>query len=213
MNRLPNPLIDQLASELAPVTPLRWKAGLAWIALAMAVSVGAVLLWFGAWMAAFHGAASPLFWIANGLLLVLGSASAISVVAMAGPGVGNRHDAPKWALLAVAVLPAAAIAALLSEGSSHGLIGDSHGIECMLKALGVGGFTATAMIWWLRRGAPVSINAAGTYAGLAAGALGSAAYGISCPLDGAVHLGVWHVAPVVIAGLLGRFALPALIRW
>jgi hypothetical protein len=27
------------------------------------------------------------------------------------------------------------------------------------------------------------------------------------------HLGIWHVLPVVLWGVLGRFAVPPLLRW
>ena len=154
-----------------------------------------------------------MFWVANGLLLILGLASATSVVVMAGPRVGNRHEAPKWALAAVGVLPFAALASAFESGHTHSPLADPYGLECAMYGLAAGVLTAAALVLWLRRGAPVSLHAAGLHVGLAAGALGSVAYGLSCPLDNAMHLGIWHVLPVVVAGVLGRLALPALVRW
>lgn len=49
--------------------------------------------------------------------------------------------------------------------------------------------------------------------GLAAGALGAAAYGLSCSLTGETHLGIWHVVPVFAMVLAGRFVVPHLVRW
>ena len=49
--------------------------------------------------------------------------------------------------------------------------------------------------------------------GLAAGALGSVAYGITCPLDDLAHVGLVHIVPVGIAALIGRLVVPPLIRW
>lgn len=56
-------------------------------------------------------------------------------------------------------------------------------------------------------------NAPGFYTGVAAGALGSLAYGLSCPFDAIGHLGIWHVAPVAVSAALGRLGVPVLIRW
>lgn len=213
MNRAPNPLIEEMASELEPVRPMTLRRGLAWVALAIGATVLAVELVEGLWRGMITGQASAVFWIANGLLLILGLASATSVVVMAGPRVGNRHEAPKWALAAVGVLPIAALASAFESGHAHSPLADPYGLECTMHGLTAGLLTAAALVLWLRRGAPVSLNAAGLHVGLAAGALGSLAYGLSCPLDGAMHLGIWHVLPVAIAGALGRLALPALLRW
>jgi hypothetical protein len=59
----------------------------------------------------------------------------------------------------------------------------------------------------------VSPTRAGLHLGIASTALGSAAFGLACPLDSTVHLGVWHVAPVVIGALVGRYLLAPLLRW
>ncbi len=213
MTRAPNPMIESMAEELVPVRPMTLRSGLLWVALAAAATIVLVELVEGLWHGILAGQASALFWIANGLLLVLGLAAATSAVMMSGPRVGNRHEAPKWALAAVAVLPFAALASAFDSGTMQSPLSDPYGLECALHGLAAGLLTAVALTLWLRRGAPVSLNAAGLHTGLAAGALGSVAYGLSCPLDGAMHLGTWHVLPVVAAGLIGRFAIPALVRW
>lgn len=209
----PNPLISELADDLAPVRPMTLWTGLAWVALAALATLVLVELVEGLWRGMLAGQAAPLFWIANGLLLILALASATSVVVMSGPRVGNRHEAPKWALAAVGVLPLAALMSALDHGAVHAPLADPYGLECAVYGLGAGLLTAAALTLWLRRGAPVSLHAAGVHTGLAAGAFGSVAYGLSCPLDTAMHLGVWHVLPVAAAALIGRFAIPPLARW
>lgn len=213
MDRTPNPLIAELSDDLAPVRPMTLRAGLALLAIAIAGSVLFVEVAHGLWAGAFTGEAAPMFWIANGLLLVLGLACATSVVTMAGPRVGNRHEAPRWTVAAVGVLPLAALAAAYDHGAMHSPLDDPYGFECLRWALLASVLTAGTLVWWLRRGAPVSLDAAGWYTGIAAGALGSVAYGFSCPLDGAMHLGVWHVLPVVVTAMLGRLVVPPLVRW
>jgi hypothetical protein len=213
MNRINQDLIEQMASELQPVRPLKMRDGLLLVALAALATVLLVEVFVGLWAGVLQGQASAFFMIANGLLLVLGIASATSVVTMASPRVGNRHDAPKWTMAMAGVLPVAALITLAAQQSEAELLGDSYGLHCTGAALVASILTASALLVWLRRGAPVSLNTAGLHLGVAAGALGSAAYGLACPLDGIVHLGIFHVAPVVIAGLVGRFAVPRLLRW
>lgn len=40
-----------------------------------------------------------------------------------------------------------------------------------------------------------------------------AIYGLSCPITGFEHWALWHFLPVLAYGLVGRLALPRLLRW
>jgi hypothetical protein len=197
-------LIEQLAADLEPVRYLRFRDGVLWVGLSLLATVVAIAFIDGLWHGILHGEASPFFMITNGLLLVLGCASATSVLRMAAPRVGNLHDAPLWAMAMVAVLPFSAVLVLLSEGAAMTLLEDPHGLNCLSAALVSSVLCAATLIFWLRRGAPVSPTRAGLHLGVAATALGSASYGLACPLDSMSHLALWHVAPVVIGGLAGR---------
>ncbi|WP_234026912.1 NrsF family protein [Erythrobacter sp. HKB08] len=211
--RVPNPLIDQLTQELEPVRAIRLRDGLALVALAMVGTVLAVEFIDGLWRGAFAGEASAFFVIGNGLLLVLGLAAATSAVGMASPRVGNRHEGPKWAMAMAAVLPAGALLSLLGHDHPASGFDDPYGLECMTKGLIASLLVTGSLVVWLRRGAPVSASAAGLLVGTAAASLGSVAYGLACPIDTVAHIGIWHFAPVPIGALIGRLALPPLLRW
>lgn len=213
MKRPLNPLIAQMAADLQPVRSVKFRDGLILVVAVMIATILSVELVQGLWRGAWSGQASALFLITNGLLLILGCASVNSVLKMANPRVGNKHDGPKWAMAMLAVLPLAALASLVGHNPGTALISDFHGLSCFGAALMASVLIAAALIFWLRRGAPVSPNTAGVHTGVAATALGSAAYGLACTLDGVVHLGFWHVAPVVLGALIGRFVLPPLLRW
>ncbi|MEX0341357.1 MAG: DUF1109 domain-containing protein [Erythrobacter sp.] len=213
MNRVPNPLIDELAADLAPVRPMKLAHGIALVALAVAGTILVVELLDGLWRGALAGRASAFFFIANGMLGLLGAASALAVVRMAGPRVGNSHDGARWSLAMFTVLPVAALVVLGLHGDLHEVAHDPYGLDCFLAGSAFGVFTFAALVGWLRRGAPVSPNTAGVFTGIAAGALGSFAYGLACPIDTLAHLGTWHVLPVVLGGIVGRFAIPPLVRW
>lgn len=213
MNRVLNPLIEDLAADLEPVKPFKMRDGLVLVALALVAAVIAVEFIFEIWRGAFTGDASTIFWVTNGLLIVLGFAAGTTVLNMASPRVGNRHDGPKWALAMTAILPVAVMLPLLRSGAVTAPLSDQVGIACAAYGTLTGIVIALALTHWLRRGAPVSPNLAGLFTGVAAGALGSVAYGISCPVDHATHMGIWHVLPVAISGALGRVILPPMLRW
>jgi hypothetical protein len=212
MNRVNNDLIEALADDLQPVRAMRFGDGMALLGTAVAATAVAISMIFGLRDAVFNGSASPYFYIVNGLLVLLGIANAASVISMASPRVGNRHDGPRWAMAMAGVLPVAALISLLAEPDGHSALSADEWV-CTAYALAASMLTAGALFFWLTRGAPVSAKAAGLHLGVAAGALGSAVYGLHCPIDGLAHLGIFHIAPVLIAALVGRFVLPRLLRW
>lgn len=204
-------LIERITADTAPVRPLRKGRGLALAGLAFVVTLVAMLFLLGARHGLMTGHVSVDFLVANGLLLMLGLSCVTSVVAMASPQVGAGHDGPKWAIAMAGVLPAAGI---LSATAPDG-VGLMHveGVHCMYMGLAASMLIAAALFVWLRRGAPVSQRLAGFYLGVGSGALGSVANGMACADDSIAHLGIWHVAPVVIGALVGRYVIARWLRW
>lgn len=213
MNRANQALIAELTEDLHPVRAMKARDGLLLAGLAGAITVLAVWMAAGLWDGAVTGKASAFFLITNGLLLMLGIAAVSAVVSLASPAVGNRQEGPKWALAMIMVLPLAGLFAAVQRGQGLGAAVDPYAFHCLISGTAASALTFVALAYWLRRGAPVSIQTAGLFAGIAAGAIGSFAYGLSCPIDGITHLGLWHVFPVAIAGIIGRALLPRIIRW
>ena len=206
-------LISGLTEELEPVRVHMAGHGYLLAAIGLALTIAAVAATVGLWPDGISGAAAPIFYIVNGLLLLLGTASAAAVVRMASPGVGNRYDAPEWLLFAVLLLPLAALTTGLSAAELAAHFQAGHGKECLAYATISGAGSFAVLAFWLRNGAPVAIERASWLVGIAAGALGSSAYGLACPIDTLDHLALWHIAPVVLSALAARLALPRLIRW
>lgn len=213
MNRVPNPLIAELVQDLAPVRPIRMVHGIALAAAAALVTLLSVELIDGLWRGIIQGRASAFFFIANGMLAILAAAAALAVVRMASPHVGNRHDGARWTTAMLALLPLAAVLTLGVSGTASQVLHDAYGLDCFVSGSAFALITAGALVLWLRQGAPVSLNSAGIYTGIAAGAVGSFAYGMACPIDDIAHVGFWHVLPVALGGFVGRFAVPPLVRW
>ena len=213
MNRPNSALIAQLTEDLTPVRVMKSRDGMLLAGLAGVATVVVVWLAAGLWEGMMSGEASAFFFVTNGLLLVLGLAAVAAVVALASPSVGNRQDAPKWALGMVGILPITALITTLASGTGVGALTDPYSFHCLVSGTAASALTFVALTYWLKWGAPVSAETAGLFAGVASGAIGSFAYGLSCPIDGVAHLGLWHVLPVAIAALIGRAVLPRLIRW
>jgi hypothetical protein len=206
-------LIDDLVADLQPVRPLRARNGAALTALAVGISIAGVAAVKGLWVGSWDGDASEIFFIVNGLLAILGIVCTVGVLAVASPRIGNRHDGPRWGMAMLGVIPITALAYAVSGNGQHPVFGDPYGLSCAWNALVASSLVAATLVWWLRRGAPVSPPEAGLFAGVAAGSFGSLVYGLSCPIDSITHIGIWHVIPVALCGLIGRIAVPSLVRW
>ena len=213
MNHVREKLIAGLTEDLEPVRTFRSRDGFAIVALSALVTFALVQLGEGVWVEGVTGDASPFFWVTNGLLLVLGIAAASAVIAMASPNVGNKHDTPSWAAVMVSVLPLAALISVITRPDGLAALDDGSVLHCISSSLFASVLTAGALVYWLRRGAPVSLNLAGWFTGIAAGALGAVVYGLSCPVDTIAHLGIWHMVPVVATAVIGRLVVPGLVRW
>lgn len=208
-------LIAALTQDVTPVKRVRSQDGMALIAFATIIAALVSIVVYEWWDGLLTGEASGYFLITHGLLLLLGAASTAGLINGALPRVGAQNNAALWGALMVGVLPVGAVLSLLSGHGNHAHEGlnDPVAMMCLTGSLSAAAIVMAASVLWLRRGAPVSIERSGWHTGLAAGALGTLAYGITCPLDTFSHVGLWHVAPVAISAVIGRFAVPPLIRW
>ncbi len=215
MNTSRENMIAGLAQELEPVRPITTRSGLALLGFATLVAFGVSVFVYDFWFGMLEGQASAFFWVTNGLVLLLGIASASALVAGGSPRIGQRENSPGWSAAMVAILPIAAIIALFTGEANHlheGL-NDPVALMCSRASIAAAVLVGFASVMWLRRSAPVAIERSAWLVGIASGALGTFAYGITCPLDTVSHLGLWHVAPIGISAVIGRLVVPPMIRW
>lgn len=214
MARNSEDLITGLVADLKPVAPLRQAGGMRLALLALFGGVIGMIAMFGPRADLMAGQPDGLALLGAGLFLVLALASAWAVVDMARPYVGVRREGWGWTALMAAMLPVGAVytmAAAWWRGVPSGFAMD--GGNCMQFGLGWGVLTFAALVTWLRRGAPSLPRRAGLLTGVAAGAAGIFAVSLYCPHNDLIHIGVWHGLTVVVAGLVGRLAVPRLIAW
>lgn len=214
MQRDSDALIAELVGELAPVMPLRFQAGLTVALVAAALSSGAVIGFLGLRPDLVTGNINPMLLVASGLHLGLALAATVTVVVMSRPHIGSDHSGWRWAAAMAALLPIAAMVVAMSRGRQmFDAAAMRHGLECFAIGCGASLLVFAMLVMWLRRGAPTSPERAGLVAGVAAGAFGTFAFSLHCPINDIVHIGVWHSIVVVATAAIGRALVPRVIRW
>lgn len=208
-----NSLIEGLVEELEPVLTLKPKSGLAIVGIITLIAVITVAATLGVRNDLMIGMADEMFFLRSGMLLMLGIATAMTVVNMARPGVGKLSRGWIWALITAALFPlTAAIMSAINMPPVEALR-PMEGLKCLtvsgIAALAIGG----GLTLWLRQGAPTSPERAGWLIGIASGALGAAAYNIHCPFNDIYYVGLWFTIPVIVSAMIGRLVVPHLIRW
>ncbi len=205
--------IADLVDDLAPVRPVRAIGGMIIAATITLVAIVAVVMRNGMRVDLLAGHPSEMFLLRAGILLLLGMASAYSVLSMASPGIGRQGNGWKIALSAAALFPLAAIIVAMTGNIGPAMTDMQSGLQCMTMSLIGGTATAIPMIIWLRRGAPTNPERAGWLTGVASGGLGAFAYNFHCPFESIVYIGLWYTLAVAVCAAVGRLVVPRLVRW
>lgn len=206
-------LIEGLVEELEPVRTLNPRDGLAIVGALTLIAIIAVMATLGVRNDLKMGIVDEMFFLRSGVLLMLGIATAITVVNMARPGVGNLSRGWIWALITAALFPLTAAIMSAINTPPVEVLRPMEGLKCLavssIAALAIG----SSLTLWLRQGAPTSPERAGWLVGIASGALGAAAYNIYCPFNDIYYVGLWFTIPVLVSAVAGRLVVPRLIRW
>ncbi len=205
--------IDDLVDDLEPVRPLSAKGGLAIAAAITLTAIAAVVMRSGMREDLLAGHPSEMFLLRAGILLLLGVATAYSVLTMASPGVGKHGNGWKIALTAAALFPLSAMIVAMTGNVGPALTAMRFGLQCMTMSFIGAMATAIPMVLWLRKGAPTNPDRAGWLTGVASGGLGAFAYNFHCPFESIVYIGLWYTLAVGVCAVVGRLVVPRLIRW
>lgn len=209
-----NDVIDALVRDLRPVSPLplppvrlrRWLMASAALGAATVAMIGRR----GDLAAAMF---SQPFQAHVAFLVLAAVSSAAASLALAIPGEpvrGWHRAAPAVALgvwlawLAGELMPLAAAGAAAWPAAGWG---------CVAKTFAIGATPGLILAIMIGRGAPGDVRATVTFAALAAAAVGALGVELTCPLNGPMHLLLWHAGPVMVivllAALFGRAAFVA----
>ncbi len=186
----------------------------------LATAIGAGVLLSLMLVGALKTPVPAAFWLtlAPWIKLLYGAALAAAALWWVGrsarPGVAQRPaqiavSVVLTAMLSLAVLvwigtPAPERLATLMGGDPFGCVRN-----VALVALPV----ATALGIGLRRLAPTQLRSAGAATGLAAGAVGSVVYSLTCTETGIPFTAIWYTAGIVVVAGLGALLGPRLLRW
>jgi hypothetical protein len=121
--------------------------------------------------------------------------------------------------LVLLIAPLLLIAAILVEMTSFPvhdwmprLIGHNSRV-CMSMIPVLSLAPLAAMLWALRKGAPLNPLRAGAIAGLIAGGIGAAWYASHCPDDSPLFIAVWYTIGISIVTVVGAALGSRLLRW
>lgn len=210
--------IDALVEQLVPVRRIRMREGLA-IALMVMVLCGlGIATGLGVRGDLANGAPHGMFLVRSTILLGLGIAAAAAALAASAPSVGGeRRIFWRWPLALASIFPIGAAFVwatdIRSLDQARVALDTPYGLQCLQMSALCAVFIGAAMTAWIKRGAPVSQTRAGWLVGLSAGALGAAAYSISCSENAVMYIGTWYTLAIAGCAVAGRLIVPPILRW
>ena len=204
-------LVERIAAELTPVRrvwPVSTRLWL-WILLEAAV----LLLWI------WHGYRSDLPeqlrnpWY---LLGVVGFTAAALIAATRAlrAAIPGRESSRLGLILMLALAVSSALLLFHEPIDEQAAIATfiGRGIPCATGILILAAIPWLAMLWAIRRGAPLRAAAEGGLAGAAAMLFSFALIRLRCPLDERLHLLVWHLMPALIGTALSACLGAVILR-
>jgi hypothetical protein len=182
--------------------------------VALAAALGLALTLFGPRPDLGTALATGGFWLKLVYPAVVALAGGFAVARL------GRPDCASAAVLWLAVAAAASLAAVAGQdvlmlpapARLAALMGHSWRV-CSLRitAISLPGFGAALLA--LRRMAPTSPRLAGAAAGLMAGGVGAAAYGLTCDETSITFLASWYSLGMLAWTAAGALLGPRLLRW
>jgi len=156
---------------------------------------------------------SPAFWVRESFCAPMAVVGLVAVDRVARPGapLGRIPAAVALPILVLWAIAAVSLWGASPSGRVQLLIGGTAA-RCpfVIGLLAMPQFVA--LMWILRQYAPVRLRLAGTYAGLAAGALGALIYSLQCPELAAPFVGVWYLLRMLMTAAIGAWRGPRLWR-
>jgi hypothetical protein len=205
-------LVERMVAELRPVRRL-WPIRLR---LALWIAFEAGLLLF-----AIHHSkrtdlpqelANPWYLLSVGGSAAAGVLGALLALRSAIPG---REPRPREAALLLILTGASMLILLHQPINADVPMGTfiSRGLPCVFGISTLACLPLLALLWAMRRGAPLTRGFDGALAGAGAFLVAFALMRVRCPIDESLHLLVWHVIPALIGVAVSACSGLLLFRW
>ncbi len=149
----------------------------------------------------------------GGVMLVLGIAALVAVIAYSRPSVGRHSDGWIWALAVAALFPGIALVTAIEGKFPQWLLTAPSGLACLGFSVTIAVVMGAALATWVGRGASTRPVLQGWLIGLSSGAFATFSYSLHCPSTTITYAGVWYTGAIVLSAALGRLALPRFLRW
>jgi hypothetical protein len=208
-------LVSMLATGLTPVEP-RAAARRFGIALGWATFGSSLLMavWLGVRTDLAQAAAAPMFWVKLAFPAALVAGGLVAALRLARPGASLGSVPLALAAPVLALWALATVVLVAAEPAQRsGLVMGETWAECPVSILALAAPAFVAVLWAMRGLAPTRLALAGAVAGLLAGAIGALVYALHCPELAAPFLGMWYVAGIAAATLIGALVGPRILRW
>ncbi|HEY2480706.1 MAG TPA: DUF1109 domain-containing protein [Caulobacteraceae bacterium] len=209
-------LIAALAQ--ADTGPVRLARPMNRLAAGAAAGVLAAVLILALWLgfqplsAALH---ASWFWMKAGYSLTVAAVGFLLVTRLARPGTpAGRSWLVVGALALAAIWMMAAHTSMRAPADRQAAVwlGSTWRV-CPWRILALSAPIYVALTLGLRRLAPTRLAQAGAAAGLMAGGLAGAVYGLYCQENTAPFVAIWYTAGFAASALIGALLGPRLLRW
>ncbi|MBI5718800.1 MAG: DUF1109 domain-containing protein [Burkholderiales bacterium] len=177
-----------------------------------AFSAAAALLLLGVAPREMYALPAP--WIKLGYAGLVALAAAWLVVRLSRP-VARPQAPARCAFLVVSGMTALVLWSMTVAPSGERidtLLGESW-LRCPTDVFLLSLPTLAGALWVLRGLAPTRLREAGFAAGVMAGAVGAVGYALSCVEVSPAFIGLWYSVGIALAGALGAWLGPRVLRW
>ena len=204
-------LIAQLASQAAPVKPLRSPAVrvLAWSVVAIASAALGIVI-FGPRSDLGDVLSRPEFMWPLIAAVVMAAIAAGASLVLAIPG-AERTPTLRGFSAIVGALWLLMLVVFVSR-AGNGFAGVSDWPICFIRVIAIGIAPAFVLFAMLRRAAPLRLTWTSALAAAAAMAAGAMAVQVVCPVDDPAHGLLGHFGPVLVIALLGGAMAHRMLR-
>lgn len=208
-------LIESLVADLAPVRPGAVRLGIAATAAAGgAVALALVLVWLGLRPDLAEAAGGMMFWMKAGYAVVLAAAGFWCAERLARPA-GSPRPGLTLAIAALAFVLLLGLGRMAMAPPADRMamwLGGSWS-RCPIYILTLSAPTLVLALLAVRRFAPTRLRMAGAAAGLFAGGVAAAIYGLHCTETSMAFLATWYSLGMALSAAVGAVVGPWALRW
>jgi hypothetical protein len=206
-------LIEMLARGAGAAPPMRTVPRLAPVVVGGTLFSAAAALPLLGWIPReMYALPAPWIKLAYAGLMVLAATWLAARLSRPAARVAAPARAVALVVLVMAALALWSLAAAPSGTRLATLLGESW-LRCPTNVLLLSLPTLAGALSVMRGLAPTRLRDAGFAAGVLAGAVGAMGYALTCLETSPAFIGVWYTAGIALAGALGAWLGPRVLRW